>query len=130
MIQKKLRIPSDIFILMSIKQNLFLTRLSLNHIFQSFIPSLSKEAAEFLYIPPTLTELKDVLSSMKRSKSPGMDGFPPELFLDLWDSIGPLLLNSFNYALRTSSFHRDQNTSLISVLLKVDRVYLVRQGFL
>lgn len=41
-----------------------------------------------------------------------LDGFPLELFLELWDSIKPLLLNSINYALRTDSFHHDQNTSL------------------
>lgn len=79
---------------------------------------MSKEETEFLDTPPTITELKDALSSMKKGKSPGLDGFPPELFLELWDSIGPLLLNSINHALSIGSFHHDQNTSLISVLLK------------
>lgn len=88
---------------------LYLSKLNLS--------SLSKEEAEFLDKSPTITELKDALSSMKRGKSPGLDGFPPELFLELWDSIGPLLLNSISYALSTGSFHREQNTSLISVLL-------------
>ncbi len=54
---------------------------------------------------------------MQRAKSPGLDGQPPELFLELWDIVGPLLLDSFKYALGTGSFHCDQNTSLISVLL-------------
>lgn len=44
-----------------------------------------------------------------------LDGLPPELFLELWDIIGPPLLD---FALNTGSFHHDQNTSLISVLLK------------
>lgn len=54
-------------------------------------------------------------------QSPGLDGLPPELFLELWDIIGPLILNSINHALLNGSFHRDQNTSLISVLLKKDK---------
>ncbi len=82
------------------------------------LPSLTDNDAESLETPLTLLELKEALSSMQKGKSPGLDGLPPELFLELWDVIGPLLLNSLsNYALDTGSFHRDQNTSLISVLL-------------
>lgn len=44
-----------------------------------------------------------------------------QMFLELWDIIGPLLLDSINFALNTGSFHCDQNTSLISVLLKKDK---------
>ena len=51
---------------------------------------------------------------MKRVKPPGLDGFPPELFLELWDIVVPLILGSNNH----EEFHRDQNTSLIIVLLK------------
>lgn len=54
---------------------------------------------------------------MQKAKS-GLDGLPPEVFLELWDVIGPLLLDSINFALNTGSSHREQNTSLISVLLK------------
>lgn len=53
--------------------------------------------------------------------SSGLDGIPPELLLAHWDLIGPLLLNSINYSLKIVSFHRDQKTVLISLLLKKDK---------
>ncbi len=85
------------------------------------LPSLTDNDAESLETPLTLLELQEALSLMQKGKSPGLDGLPPELFLELWDIVGPLLLNSLNYALDAGSFHRDQNTSLISVLLKKDK---------
>ncbi len=51
-------------------------------------------------------------------KSPGLDGLPPELYLEIWDLVGTLMLNSFNFAIEHGVFHRDQKTSLISLLLK------------
>lgn len=82
------------------------------------LPSLTNSEAEQLEVPLTLSELKEALNLMQKAKSPGLDGLPTELFLELWDIIGLLLLDSINFALNTGSFHRDQNTSLISVLLK------------
>ncbi|KAG1924766.1 hypothetical protein F2P79_025947, partial [Pimephales promelas] len=55
---------------------------------------------------------------MNKGKAPGLDGLPPELYLAIWDLIGPLLLDSINFAIDTGCFHRDQNTALISLLLK------------
>ncbi len=43
---------------------------------------------------------------------------PPELYLEIWDLVGILMLNSFNLAIERGVFHRDQKTSLISLLLK------------
>ncbi len=42
----------------------------------------------------------------------------PELYLEIWDLVGILMLNSFNFAIEHWVFHRDQKTSLISLLLK------------
>ncbi len=47
-----------------------------------------------------------------------LDGLPPELYLEIWDLVGILMLNSFNFAIEHGVFHRDQKTSLISLLLK------------
>ncbi len=43
---------------------------------------------------------------------------PPELYLEIWNLVGTLMLNSFNFAIEHGVFHRDQKTSLISLLLK------------
>ncbi len=50
--------------------------------------------------------------------TPGLDGLPPELYLEIWDLVGTFMLNSFNFAIEHGVFHRDQKTSLISLLLK------------
>ncbi len=36
----------------------------------------------------------------------------------LWDTVGALILDSINYALEHKTFHRDQKTALITLLLK------------
>lgn len=82
------------------------------------LSNLSSREAEVLESPVTLDEVSTALRSLNRGKSPGLDGIPPELLLLVWDIVGPLLLNSINYALETGSFHRDQNMALISLLLK------------
>ncbi len=65
-----------------------------------------------------MEELHVSLKSFQKGKSPGLDGLPPELYLETWDLVGTLMLNSFNFAIEHGVFHRDQKTSLISLLLK------------
>ena len=79
---------------------------------------LTSEDSECLEILLTLLELKEASNLIQKAKSPGLDGLPPELFIELWDVMGPLLLDSLNSAIDTGPFHHDQNTSLISVLPK------------
>ncbi len=73
---------------------------------------------ESLEAPLSLEELHVSLKSLHKGKSPGLDGLPPELYLEIWDLVGILMLNSFNFAIEHGIFHRDQKTSLISLLLK------------
>ncbi len=44
-----------------------------------------------------------------------------ELLSELWHIIGPILLDSIIFSLKVGSFHRDQKTALISLLLKRDK---------
>ncbi len=73
---------------------------------------------ESLEAPLSLEELHVSLKSLQKGKSPGLDGLPPELYLEIWDLVGILMLNSFNLQFEHGVFHRDQKTSLISLLLK------------
>ncbi len=73
---------------------------------------------EMLNGPLSLDELKLALDSMSKNKAPGSDGIPPELISAIWDIVSPLVLNSFNFAIENGTFHRDQNTALITLLLK------------
>ncbi len=81
----------------------------------TWISQMDKESLE---APLSLEELHVSLKSLQKGKSPGLDGLPPELYLEIWDLVGILMLNSFNFAIEHGAFHRDQKTSLISLLLK------------
>ncbi len=43
-------------------------------------------------------------------KTAGLDGLPPELYLEIWDLVGIIMLNSFNFATEHGVFHRDKKT--------------------
>lgn len=57
----------------------------------------------------TLHELHEAAKSLKRGKSPGIDGIPPELYLAIWDVVGPLILKSINFALKKDLFIGTRN---------------------
>ncbi len=48
---------------------------------------------ESLEAPLSLEELHVSLKSLQKGKSPGLDGLPPELYLEIWDLVGILMLN-------------------------------------
>ncbi len=85
------------------------------------LPRISQMDKESLEAPLSLEELHVSLKSLQKGKSPGLDGLPPELYLEIWDLVGILMLNSFNFAIEHGAFHRDQKTSLISLLLKKEK---------
>lgn len=64
--------------------------------------------------PFTLFELEMALRNFNKGKSPGVDGIPPELHLQFWSQLGPLLLNMFNHAISSGCFSRDVNTAIIT----------------
>lgn len=72
------------------------------------LPSLSPKEAMALGAPITLEELTRAVESMKLGKSPGLD-MHPELFQEVWDQVGSLILASINYAVGHGTFQRDQN---------------------
>ena len=82
------------------------------------LPSLSAEEKNNLDTPITLDEIFLSLKQMKKGKSPGLDGIPPELYLTFWEDLGPLILNMFQKALQEGSFNRDVKTAIISLLCK------------
>ncbi len=82
------------------------------------LPRISQMDKESLEAPLSMEELHVSLKSLQKRKWPGLDGLPPELYLEIWDLVGILMLNSFNFAIEHGVFHRDKKTSLISLLLK------------
>lgn len=85
------------------------------------LPKLPEEDKNLLEEPLTLEELHSAAKSLKKGKSPGPDGIPPELYLAVWDIVGPLILNSMNFAIKHGMLHRDQNIALIILLQKKNK---------
>ena len=85
------------------------------------LPSLSREEAEKLSSSISLEELREALVHMKKGKSPGWDGIPPELYLTFWDILGPPLLDMINTAINEGAFSLGANTALIKVLPKPNK---------
>ena len=100
------------------------TRVAVSHrrtILLSFsvdLPSLSEEDTIHLDAPITLDELLQAVKGTNKGRTPGIDGIPVELYLAIWDVVGPLWLETLNYAIEQGFFHRDLNTALITVLPK------------
>ncbi len=70
---------------------------------------------ESLEAPLSLEELHVSLKSLQKGKSLGLDGLPTELYLEIWDLVGILMLNSFNFAIEHGVFHRDKK-NLIDII--------------
>lgn len=93
--------------------NLFLKGLKL--------PALSETEANHLGYPITLDELKRAAMEMKRGKSPGWDGIPPEVYVTFWEQLGPFMLAMIQDAIEAGDFFNYTNTALIIVLPKSDK---------
>ncbi len=52
------------------------------------LPRISQIDKESLEAPLSLEELHVSLKSLQKGKSPGLDGLPPELYLEIWDLVG------------------------------------------
>ncbi len=107
-----------VFTQICIKPKQILNEPICKHLDKLELPRISQIDKESLEAPLSLEELHVSLKSLQKGKSPGLDGLPPELYLEIWDLVGILMLNSFNFAIEHGVFHRDQKTSLISLLLK------------
>lgn len=56
------------------------------------LPTLAQEDAEVLDKPLALIELRKALVGMKKGKSNGLDGIPPEFYVTFWDELGQYFL--------------------------------------
>lgn len=80
--------------------------------------SLSVSDSENLNAPITHHEIEKAVMGMRKGRSPGPDGIPPEFYLTFWPLLGPLLVEMILFSIKEGSFLRDVNTALLSLLLK------------
>ena len=78
------------------------------------LPKLNESDSKSLDEPISLQELQSALKCIKKGLRVQMAFHP----LHFWDIIGPLILNSIHLAVKKGSFHRDNNTALISLIPK------------
>lgn len=85
--------------------------------FFSHCPKMGRELQISLARPLDLEELKISLTSCKDS-APGLDGIPYSFYKLLPDLMLPLLLNSWNYALRSGELAKSHRQSCLTLLPK------------
>ena len=86
----------------------------------SFLSNLEKPStANIIDInkPLTLSDLRSTLDTCKDS-SPGPDGIPYSLIKFTWPLFGPMLLDSWNYAIQTGSLTHSHEDSYLKLLPK------------
>ena len=55
------------------------------------------------------------------NKTPGSDGFTIELYRFFWSAIGPIMVDSFNYAFENGEMSISQKRGIISLIPKKDK---------
>ena len=69
----------------------------------------------------TLKECKKALDHMKINKTPGTDGFPVEFYRYFWEDLGPLILESFQYAFEHNILSSEKRRAVLRLIPKKDK---------
>ena len=69
----------------------------------------------------TLEEHTKSLKQFMNNKTPGSDGFTIEFHCFFWNTIGPIMVDSFNYAFENGQMSISQKRSIISLIPKKDK---------
>lgn len=82
------------------------------------LTELTNSTAEELDQPIQELEIKQVISTLKNSKSPGPDGFVNEFYKTFKDLLAPLLLKAYSHALESKTMAPSWNEATIVVIHK------------
>ena len=58
---------------------------------------------------------------MSRGSTPGNDGIPVDFYLHLWETVGPMLVDSLNYGFDQGKLSTSQRQSIITLIEKKGR---------
>ena len=74
----------------------------------------------------TSDECSKILSDIAKNKTPGNDGLPIEFYIEFWNDIKQMMINSFNYSFEHGLLTTSQRQAIISLLDKPgkDRLFL------
>jgi exonuclease III len=85
--------------------------------FFKLCPKLSRESREFLDKEIKLEELGRTLKDCKES-APGPDGITYNIYKELWEMVGPIILNSWNFSVETGIMPPSHLESTLTLLPK------------
>ena len=94
--------------------NPYFTRI--NH-FQE-LTELTEEDKRILDKDITIQECNSALKLFKSNKSLGCDGLSKEFYENLWERLGPILIEVYNYLLQTDTPTNTQGRGIITLLHK------------
>ena len=84
------------------------------------LSKLTNEEQELLERDLSVQEIKNVLHSFAKNKTPGEDGFTKEFYETFFDLLQQDLLNSYNDAFQKGSLSVSQRRGVISLITKGD----------
>ena len=82
------------------------------------LPRIPNDLNENLKKPLSLDEMKEVLKTSVKGKSPGNDGLGSEFYIVFWENISEQLFESFNDGLRNGILSPSQRQAVIKLLEK------------
>ena len=83
--------------------------------------TLKQEEADTCEGLLTLKECTKLLKPFMNNKTPGSDGFTTEFYRFFWNAVGPIMVDSFNYAFENGEVSTSQKRSTISLILKKEK---------
>ena len=83
--------------------------------------TLKQEEADTYEGLLTLEECTKSLKQFMNNKTPGSDGFTIEFYRFFWNAIGPIMVDSFNYAFENGQMSISQKRGIISLIPKKDK---------
>ncbi|KAJ1095907.1 hypothetical protein NDU88_001057 [Pleurodeles waltl] len=93
-------------------------RSQLDSFLKGILKTLDPEEREGLCAPFTPEELHLAATTFKRGKTPGSDGLPVELYVELWDRIGQDLLDLYEETVGKGSMLQSLHEGMIMLLYK------------
>ena len=83
------------------------------------LPSVGTEQNKIITQEITDDEIKKAISRLKGNKMPGADGYPPEWYKTLRETITPMLKDRFNYVLAGGKTPLSWRQAVISLIPKM-----------